>query len=182
MRFFLVRVALFTILFTLLLLLFSWIAPVWTGNVINHVTSRLPGVEKKLTVSDITNKETNTSTEETTNTTEEGDTTTENTITNDTEKIEDAIETIEDEVIIDVAETPTIAITKDEETKESDKNKAIGEIDNILGVDNIDNVVVVEEPKEQKEPKKPQPTTTKTPTTLTNDDLSILRELEKNTQ
>jgi hypothetical protein len=45
MRFFLVRLIIFTILFTLLLLLLSWIAPIWTGNTINQLTSRWPTQE-----------------------------------------------------------------------------------------------------------------------------------------
>lgn len=185
MRFFLVRVIVFTILFTLILLLLSWIAPTWTGNVINNVTSRLPGVEKKLTVSDITD-----GTKKTITTEEDvvvHDTETPgNESNNNTKEVEVTEEVVKGETIIDTTETPTIAITKDKQTKEDDKSNTIGEIDNILGIDNNETVVIEKtttpESTTTSEPVSKKPTTTKTPTTLTNDDLSILRELEKNTQ
>lgn len=183
MRFFLVRIVVFTILFTLLFLLLSWIAPTRTGKAVHSLTSRLPGVEKNLVVTDTT---------KTTEPTPAAPSQTKETTDEDM-----VVDAPQDDVVVEETTPAVITAQKDDMAVDFNQKQAISEIDDILGVDGavadqvteVDGVddVIVSESNTLQSAEPTTPVTKATPvesaaTTLNNDDLSILRQLQNNTQ
>lgn len=179
MRFFLVRIIIFTVLFTILLLLLSWIAPTWTGNMVTSLTSRWPVAERSvesdrnLIVTDLSpSHEDKTNQEHVEENRDEED--------NNTEEDTDITNSTDNEELEDEEDVTTI-ITVDKET-DYNQEAAIDAMDEMLGIDNNTTTSTIETTEtEDEETETTTVNNIPSPTTLSPEEQALLEEFERNT-